>query len=59
MKKGTEILFAAITLMIWVVVGCDRKTPDPKSALRIAGAHTLSSFDQPTPGERVAPAQAV
>ena len=46
-------------LLLAVIAGCTKQSPDPQSALRIAGARTLSSFDPPTPGEKPRPPQAI
>ena len=46
----------ALALALVLAAGCDQRRPDPQSALRAAGARTLSSFDPPTPGERSMPA---
>jgi type II secretory pathway component GspD/PulD (secretin) len=53
------LLFAALSLAITAAPGCDQQRPDAKSALRIAGARTLSSFDPPVAGEKVTPAKAI
>jgi type II secretory pathway component GspD/PulD (secretin) len=44
---------------LFVAVGCDRQHPDPQSALRRAVAPTLSSFDPPSPGEKITPARMI
>lgn len=46
-------------LALFIAAGCDKQRPDPKSALRVAGARTLSSFDPPTPGEKLTPPQTI
>jgi type II secretory pathway component GspD/PulD (secretin) len=40
-------------LALVIAAGCDKQQPDPKSALRVTVARTFSSFDPPTPGEKV------
>jgi type II secretory pathway component GspD/PulD (secretin) len=59
MKETNRLLFAALAFALFVAAGCDQQHSDPKSAVRIAGVRTLSSFDPPTPGEKVTPAQAI
>jgi hypothetical protein len=53
------MVFGLSLLALLVAVGCDGKHPDPKSALRVASARTFSSFDPPTPGEKLTPAWAI
>lgn len=55
--KTSLLRLSLVTLLI--VAGCDKQRPDPKSALRVAGAPTLSSFDPPVVGEKTIPAKAI
>src|SRR4051794_40789802 len=55
----TKLLVRLCWVTLLVAVGCDKQRPDPKSALRSAGATTLSSFDPPTPGEKTMAARSI
>jgi hypothetical protein len=60
MKSSIALLSALVSLALFVAAGCGKQQqPDPKSAVRKAGAHTFSSFDPPTPGEKQIPARAI
>jgi type II secretory pathway component GspD/PulD (secretin) len=52
-------VFGSILVALLVAAGCDGQRPDPKSALRVASVRTFSSFDPPTPGEKLTPARAI
>lgn len=55
--KSTALGLSLCALL--VASGCDGQRSDPKSALRVAGARTYSSFDPPSAGENVTPAGAI
>lgn len=55
--KRTVLGWSLLALL--VAAGCDNQRPDPKSATRVAGARTFSSFDPPTPGEKLTPARSI
>jgi type II secretory pathway component GspD/PulD (secretin) len=60
MKEYNGHLFAALSLALFITAGCaGQQHLDPKSALGVARAHTLSSFDRPVSGEKVTPAQMI
>jgi len=54
-----QIVLGLPLLALVMATGCDKRPPDPKSALRVAGVRTFSSFDPATPGEKVMPAQLI
>jgi len=58
MRKHNLLPFLALLLSFLLAVGCG-KLSDSKSALRISGARTFSSFDPPTQGEKVTPPHAI
>lgn len=55
--KGITLGLSLLALL--VATGCDGQRPDPKSALRVAGARTFSSFDPPTQGEKLTLARSI
>jgi hypothetical protein len=59
MKSSIALLSAVVSLALLVAAGCGKQKPDPKSAVRTAGARTYSSFDPQTTGEKQFPALAV
>jgi len=56
MKPLHGFLFLSLALLF---AGACSKHSDSRSALRTAGARTFSSFDPPTPGEKLLPAHAI
>jgi len=54
-----RMVLGSLVLALLVAAGCDGQRPDPKSALRVAGARTFSSFDPPSQGEKLTPARAI
>src|SRR5438034_2253495 len=58
--KDLNRFYLALPLLALCLAGaCSKQRPDPKSALRTAGARTFSSFDLPTPEEKLLPAHAI
>lgn len=59
MRRPARQLFVLVLLAAFVASGCRKQVPDPKSAVRTAGARTFSSFDPPAAGEKQIPARTV
>jgi hypothetical protein len=54
-----QIVLSLPLLAFVIASGCNKQPPDSKSTPQIAGVRTISSFDPPTPGEKVMPAQLI
>ena len=52
-------LLGLSVLAIFITTSCHRQGPDPNSAVRKAASRTFSSFDPPSPGEKLTPAQGI